>query len=78
MIAGSGVWDVGKLSLLVLYCVIYTLPLIAIAAVIAVMGERAERILRPVSDWLSAHGRSSLHRSPPHSGSAFSRSESCN
>jgi cytochrome c biogenesis protein CcdA len=55
MIAGSGVSDVGKLSLLVLYCVIYTLPLIAIAVVIAIMGERAERILRPVSDWLSAH-----------------------
>ena len=55
MIAGSGVSDVGKLSLLVLYCVIYTLPLIAIAVVIAIMGERAERFLRPVSDWLSAH-----------------------
>jgi cytochrome c biogenesis protein CcdA len=55
MIAGSGVSDVGKLSLLVLYCVIYTLPLIAIAGLIAVMGERAESILRPVGDWLSAH-----------------------
>ena len=55
MIAGSGVSDVGKLSLLVLYCVIYTLPLIAIAVVIAIMGERAERFLRPVGDWLSAH-----------------------
>jgi cytochrome c biogenesis protein CcdA len=55
MIAGSGVSDVGKLSLLVLYCVIYTLPLIAIAVVIAIMGEQAERILRPVSNWLSAH-----------------------
>jgi cytochrome c biogenesis protein CcdA len=54
MIAGSGVSDPGKLSLLVLYCVIYTLPLIAIAAVIAVLGERAERILRPMGDWLSA------------------------
>jgi cytochrome c biogenesis protein CcdA len=55
MIAGSGVSDVGKLSLLVLYCVIYTLPLIAITVVIAIMGERAEHILRPVGDWLSAH-----------------------
>jgi cytochrome c biogenesis protein CcdA len=55
MIVGSGVSDVGKLSLLVLYCVIYMLPLIAIAVVIAVMGDRAERILRPVGDWLSAH-----------------------
>jgi cytochrome c biogenesis protein CcdA len=55
MIAGSGVSDVGKLSLLVLYCVIYTLPLIAIAVLIAIMGERAERFLRPGGDWLSAH-----------------------
>jgi len=55
MIVGSGVSDVGKLSLLVLYCVVYTLPLIAIAAMIAIMGQRAERILRPVGDWLSAH-----------------------
>jgi hypothetical protein len=38
--------------LLLLYCVVYTLPLIVIAAVFAVMGERAERRLRPVGDWL--------------------------
>jgi cytochrome c biogenesis protein CcdA len=55
MIAGSSVSDAGKLSLLALYCVIYTLPLIAIAVAIAVMGDRAERVLRPVGDWLSAH-----------------------
>jgi cytochrome c biogenesis protein CcdA len=55
MIVGSGVSNAGRLLLLVLYCVIYTLPLIAIAVLIAVMGERAERILRPVGNWLSAH-----------------------
>jgi cytochrome c biogenesis protein CcdA len=55
MIVGSGVSNAGKLSLLVLYCIIYTLPLIAIAGLIAVMGERAERTLRPAGDWLSAH-----------------------
>lgn len=55
MIVGSGVSDAGKLSLLILYCVVYTLPLIAIAVVFAVMGTRAERILRPVGDWLFAH-----------------------
>jgi cytochrome c biogenesis protein CcdA len=54
MIVGSGVSNVGKLSLLVLYCVIYTLPLFAIAVVIAIMGQRAERILGPAGDWLSA------------------------
>lgn len=55
MIVGSGVSNAEKLSLLVLYCVVYTLPLIAIAALFAVMGERAERILRPVGEWLLAH-----------------------
>jgi cytochrome c biogenesis protein CcdA len=55
LIAGSGVSDAGKLSLLALYCIIYMLPLIAIAVVIAVMGDRAERILKPAGDWLSAH-----------------------
>jgi cytochrome c biogenesis protein CcdA len=55
MIVGSGVSDVGKLSLLILYCVIYVLPLIVIAVVIAIMGERAERPLRRAGDWLSAH-----------------------
>ncbi len=39
MIVGSGVSDAGKLSLLVLYCVVYTLPLIVIAAAFAVMGS---------------------------------------
>jgi cytochrome c biogenesis protein CcdA len=55
MIVGSGVSNAEKLSLLVLYCVVYVLPLIAIAALFAVMGERAERMLRPVGDWLLAH-----------------------
>ena len=55
MIVGSRVSNVGKLSLLILYCVIYTLPLIAIAVVIAIMGQRAERILQPVGGWLSSH-----------------------
>lgn len=55
IIAGSSVSDAGKLFLLTLYCVIYTLPLISIAVMIAVMGKRAEHILGPVGDWLSAH-----------------------
>jgi cytochrome c biogenesis protein CcdA len=55
MIAGSGVSNVEKLSLLVIYCVIYVLPLFAIVVVIAIMGQRADRILQPVGDWLSAH-----------------------
>ncbi len=55
MIAGSDISNAGKLSLLVLYCVIYTLPLIAIAMLIALMGSRADRVLRPAGRWLSAH-----------------------
>ena len=46
MIAGSGVTYIGKLSLLILYCVIYTLPLIAITVVIAIMGTGAEPVQR--------------------------------
>ena len=52
MIVGSGVSLSGKLMLLGLYCVVYTLPLIAIAAIFAVSGERAEGALQPVSAWL--------------------------
>lgn len=55
MIVGSGVSNAGKLFLLLLYCVVYTLPLIAIAVVFAVKGDRAKAILRPVGDWLFAH-----------------------
>ena len=36
--------------MLVLYCVVYTLPLIGIAVVCVVMGQRAASVLRPVID----------------------------
>ncbi len=55
LIVGSGVSNAGKLSLLLLYCVIYTLPLIVIVAVITLMGDHSDRLLRPVEDWLFAH-----------------------
>jgi cytochrome c biogenesis protein CcdA len=55
LIIGSGVSDAGKLFLLLLYSVVYTLPLIGIAVAFAVLGERAEGILRPVGDWLAGH-----------------------
>jgi hypothetical protein len=55
LIVGSSVSGPSKLSLLVLYCMVYTLPLIVIAAMFAVMGERAERLLKPVGDWLLAN-----------------------
>jgi cytochrome c biogenesis protein CcdA len=55
LIVGSDVSRAGKLSLLVLYCVVYALPLIAIAVAFAIMGERAERVMKPVGDWLLVH-----------------------
>lgn len=55
LIVGSGVSDAGQLFLLLLYCVVYGLPLIAIAVVFAVMGERADGVVRPAGDWLFAH-----------------------
>jgi hypothetical protein len=55
LIVGSGVSNTAKLSLLILYVVVYTLPLITIAAVIGIMGERSERILQPIGEWLFSH-----------------------
>lgn len=50
MIVGSSASDPGKVSLLGLYCVVYTLPLIGIAVVCLVMGDRAEGVLQP--EWM--------------------------
>jgi hypothetical protein len=55
LIVSSGVSNASKLFLLLLYCLVYGLPLIAIAGVFAVMGDRAESVLRPLGDWLFAH-----------------------
>ena len=55
MIAGSDVSLASKVLLLVLYCLVYTLPLIVIAAVFMVMGERAGGVVRPAGDWLVTH-----------------------
>jgi cytochrome c biogenesis protein CcdA len=54
IIIGSSVGAAGKLFLLILYCVVYTLPLIGIAAVCVLKGDRAEALLRPVFEWLFA------------------------
>ena len=55
LIVGSGVALGSQLFLLLLYCVVYALPLIVIALVFAVRGERAKAILRPAAEWLFAH-----------------------
>ena len=52
LIVGSDVSDGKKLALLLLYNVLYALPLIVIAVVCAVAGSRARRLLAPVTEWL--------------------------
>jgi hypothetical protein len=53
MIVGSSEPAPGKVALLILYDVVYVLPLIAIVIVCAVMGDRAGRKLAPVGDWIA-------------------------
>ncbi len=52
LIVGSNVSAASKVSLLVLYCIVYTLPLIAIAGVCLAVGDRAEKLLRPFTGWM--------------------------
>jgi cytochrome c biogenesis protein CcdA len=55
MVVGSSVGAPGKVALIVLYNVVYVLPLIVIVVMCALMGERAGRTLAPVGDWISLH-----------------------
>lgn len=55
MVLGSSVSGASKVSLLVLYNLIYVLPLIAIVVIRAVMGEKGAQLLVPVTDWIDAH-----------------------
>jgi cytochrome c biogenesis protein CcdA len=55
MVIGSSVSGGGKVFLLVLYNVIYVLPLIAIVVVRAIMGEKGAEMLLPVSVWIETH-----------------------
>jgi cytochrome c biogenesis protein CcdA len=52
MVLGASVSFSGKVSLIVLYNLIYVLPLIAIVIVCAVMGEKGGRLLTPISNWI--------------------------
>ncbi len=54
LIVGSSLHPAAKAFLLVLYNVVYMLPLIAIVVVCAVMGDRAGSRLAPVAAWISA------------------------
>jgi cytochrome c biogenesis protein CcdA len=55
MVLAASVSAAGKVFLLVLYNLIYILPLIAIVVVRAVMGEKGAELLIPVSDWIETH-----------------------
>jgi len=52
MVIGSSVSAPGKVFLLVLYNIIYVLPLIAIVVIRAIMGEKGSELLIPVSEWI--------------------------
>lgn len=53
MVVSSSQSLAAKTFLIILYNVIYVLPLVAIVIVCAVMGERGGRRLAPVGDWIA-------------------------
>ena len=55
LVVGSSVSLAGKLLLLIVYNVIYALPLFAIAIACAALGERADLVLSPIADWALTH-----------------------
>ena len=55
MIAGSSEPAGGKVALLILYDLVYVLPLIAITVACLIWGERAARRLQPIADWIAIH-----------------------
>ena len=55
MLLGSSVSGASKISLLLLYNLIYVLPLIAIVVIRAIMGEKGAELLLPISNWIQMH-----------------------
>ena len=55
IIVGASVSGGAKVALLVLYNVVYALPLIVIVIMCFVMGERAGPVLVPIGDWINSH-----------------------
>jgi Sap, sulfolipid-1-addressing protein len=53
MILGASVALGGKIFLIVLYNVIYVLPLLAIVIACAVLGDRAGKLVAPIGDWIA-------------------------
>jgi hypothetical protein len=54
IVVGARIAIAAQVFLLALYCLVYTLPLFAIAVVRLALGLRAEALLRPRSIWLFA------------------------
>lgn len=55
MLLGSSVSSASKISLLLLYNLIYVLPLVAVVVIRAVMGEKGAELLLPISNWIQTH-----------------------
>jgi len=53
MVVGSSVSPGQKVFLIVLYNVVYILPLIALVIACAVMGEKGGRLVAPIGDWIA-------------------------
>jgi cytochrome c biogenesis protein CcdA len=53
LVVGSSESSAGKAFLIVLYDVVYILPLVAIVVACGLLGDRAGRSLAPVADWIS-------------------------
>jgi cytochrome c biogenesis protein CcdA len=51
-IVASGASPGGQIALLVLFNVAFIAPLLAIVVVVLALGDRAERVLRPASEWV--------------------------
>jgi hypothetical protein len=57
-VVGSSVSSGSKAFPIVLYNVIYVLPLFAIVIVRAALGDRAEKVLAPIGDWIAMRSQS--------------------
>ena len=53
LVVGSSESPAAKASLIVLYDVVYILPLVAIVVACGLLGDRAGQSLAPVADWIS-------------------------
>jgi Sap, sulfolipid-1-addressing protein len=55
IVVDASVSDGAKLLLLLLYDVVYMLPLFVIVAMCFAIGQRAGQVLSPVGDWINTH-----------------------